>query len=291
MAESSGRTIVANRAVRAAAVMAAVLVGPPRVHAQARLDSRVFPSVESRPLAFVQEPVRVAPGIAMLASAALPGAGQFLLDRDRWVPYLALELWAWLSFVNRRGDAHALASDYRDLAWTAARRVSVGNRIDPSFPYYESMSHFEASGLLDTDPRIAGVQPEVDTRTYNGDQWALARSLYFPGGIDYPAGSPEYERALQYYLDHGIGPAFTWAWGDRVLEQQTFRELIRRSDEAYRTTTQLLGLILVNHMVSAIDALVLGRTERIGAAGLRLESRMEHDLYGPRLVIGARIPW
>jgi len=147
-----------------------------------------------------------------------------------------------------------------------------------------------ARGWFFTEQRVAGVQPEIDPRTYNGDQWLLARSLYFPGGLDYPPGSAEYARALAYYLDNGIGPAFTWAWGDRVLEQQTFRELIRRSDEAYRMTTQLLGMILVNHMVSAVDALVLGRTDRIGS-GLRLESRLERDVYGPRLRLGARIPW
>jgi hypothetical protein len=52
----------------------------------------------------------------------------------------------------------------------------------------------------------------------------------------------------------------------------------------------MLGLILVNHMVSAIDALVLGRT-RENFGGLRLESRIDREPTGPRLRIGARFAW
>jgi len=214
----------------------------------------------------------IEPGVALAASALLPGAGQFALGNDRWVPYLALEVWGWLSFLDRRGDARALAADYRDLARFVARRVSVGERRDTIFEYYEAMTHFSASGTFDSDPELEGIQPEPDPRTFNGDQWSLARSLFFPGGSNYQPGSIPYARALDYYLEHAIPPTFTWAWGDSNLEQESFRELIRRSDEAYRSSTQLLGLILVNHLVSAVDALVIGRLQ-----GGRTESRFRID--------------
>lgn len=237
---------------------------------------------------------RADPGLALAASAVLPGAGQFLLGNDRWVPYLALELWGWISFLNRRSDARALASDYRDLAWSVARRVSVGDRRDTIFEYYEEMTHFAASGTWDSDPETPGVQPELDPTTYNGDQWALARSLFFPGGGNYQPGTTPYERALSYYLSSAIPPTFTWAWGDSFLEQQSFRELIRRSDEAYRSASNMLGLILANHVVSAVDALVIGRLQSAPdeSRRLRVGSGLERGAYGAtRLRIQAVWRW
>jgi hypothetical protein len=282
MAEAVSAAGSRCRALAAALLTGSLLVRAPGAQAQSRVDVRL--------LAPLQDSARVSPGKAMIGSVVLPGAGQYLLGADRWVPYAAVEVWAWITYFGRRGDARSLGRQYRDLAWSTARRVSVGGRADPAFDYFETMSHWESSGALDTDPRQAGIQPEIDPTTFNGDQWLLARSLFFPGGFEFPPGTQPYDRAMQYYLSHAIGPNFAWAWGDSNLEQQAFRELIRRSDEASRTATQMLGLILVNHMVSAIDALVLGRT-RDTLAGLRLESRIDRAPTGPRLRIGARFAW
>jgi hypothetical protein len=236
------------------------------------------------------EPLR--PGTSMMASAVLPGTGQFLQGNDRWLPYLAIELWGWISFLNRRADAHDLAADYRDLAWSVARRVSIGSRRDTIFEYYEEMTHYPSSGTFDSDPETAGIQPEFDVRTFNGDLWALSRGLFW-GGQNYAAGTGLYEQALDYYMDRAIPPTFTWAWGDSFLEQQSFRELIRRSDEAYRTSTQFLGLILANHVVSAVDALVIGRVRTArGESRFRVGSGFESTRGRvPRLRIEARWRW
>jgi len=271
-----------GRALAAVLLAACLVFRAPGAQAQSRLELRRFTNL--------QDSASTSPGKAMIGSVLLPGAGQYLLGSDRWVPYAALELWAWITYFGRRGDARGLGREYRELAWSVARRVSVGDRADPAFEYFETMSHWESSGSLDSDPRQSGVQPEIDPTTFNGDQWLLAKSLFFPGGFEFPPGTQPYDRAMQYYLAHAIGPNFAWAWGDSHLEQQAFGELIRRSDEASRMATQILGLILVNHMVSAIDALVLGRT-RENLAGLRLESRIDRLPTGPRLRIGARIAW
>jgi hypothetical protein len=201
----------------------------------------------------VQDEARPDPGLALAASAVLPGAGQFLLGNDRWVPYLAVELWSWITFLNRRSDARALAGDYRDLAWFVARRVSVGDRRDTIFEYYEEMTHFAASGTWDSDPETPGVQPELDRTTFNGDQWALARSLLFSGGTHFNPGATP-----------------------------------------YRSATNMLGLILVNHIVSAVDALVVGRLQSTPAESrqLRIGSGFERGIHGAtRLRIQATWRW
>lgn len=208
------------------------------------------------------------PGAAFVASAILPGAGQFMLDEERWVPFAVLEAWGWITFFTNHGRSRDDAGRYRDLAWEVARRVSVGERRDTVFEYYETLSHWSTSGAFDADPEAPGIQPEPDGQTYNGDVWRLARSLLIPGGGNAPPGSPAHERALAYYMEHAIPAGYAWAWGPFGLEQERFRELIRSSDEAARAATLRLGMILANHMVSAVDALILARLrEAVGADG------------------------
>jgi hypothetical protein len=115
----------------------------------------------------------------------------------------------------------------------------------------------------------------------------LSRQLFFPGGVPFQPGSQPYEQALAYYTRNAIPPSFTWAWGDSFLEQQSFRELIRTSDEAYRTSTQFLGLILANHLVSAVDALVTGRLAA-GSSEARLRIRSGFE-PGPSRIARLRI--
>jgi len=274
---------VATRAV-AGAALAAVLTAAAPLSAQRPpvLDVRLRPQSVSM----------THPGLAFAASAVLPGAGQYLLGADRWVPFLALEIWGWLSWLDRHRDAGDLARQYRDLAWSAGRRNSIGERRDSTFEYYEHMSHYLGSGLFDYDQRTDGVQPELDGTTFNGEQWRLAKSIFFTGGVEYPVGSPQYTSALNFYLARAIPPTFAWAWGASNLELQTFRELIRNSDEAYRDATQILGAILVNHVVSAVDALVLARLQE-QAAGLRFRvgSHLERSAHGPRWTAQLRVWW
>lgn len=220
--------------------------------------------------------------LAVVASGIAPGAGQWLQGQRRWVPYAALEVWSWLRFRERRHESRVLADRYRDLAWRVARRVSVGERRDSIFEYYEAMTHFQASGAFDTSPFQDGVQPERDAGTFNGDIWALSRALHFAPGQEPTPGTPQYEAALAYYEAHAIPAAYAWAWGASNLEQQVFVDLISDSDDAYRDGTRMLGLILANHIASAVDALVTARLRALGAHDAEL--RTEPDPSDPARV-------
>src|SRR5256885_6763483 len=68
--------------------------------------------------------------------------------------------------------------------------------------------------------------------------------------------SPEYVRAVQFYQQHAVGPGFVWSWRNKPLEQDVFRETIRRSDDAFRTAQNVVGVLLANHVASAVDALI-----------------------------------
>jgi hypothetical protein len=219
-----------------------------------------------------------------LASAVLPGAAQYMMGDDRWVPYAAAEVWALVSYIQQRQSARRVERRYRDLAWQVARRVSVGERRDTVFEYYEAMAYFTSSGEW-----LPGGQPETQEGTYNGEIWKLARALYFPGGRPAPPGSAAYQQALQYYLQRAIPPGYAWAWGASNLEQQVFADLIVESDAAFRSATRYLGFIFANHIASSVDALITTRLRQLSGASLDVESTPIRDEAGVRLEVGLRV--
>lgn len=201
------------------------------------------------------------PGRAALFSALLPGMGQRYLDQGRWIAYLGIEIWAWIQFFDERAEGQALQDQYRDLAWDVARRVSSGPRVDGDFEYYESLTKFIESGAWDANPLAPGIQPETDPSTFNGSVWELAREIFFPtdpeAGV--PMDSPAYRNALDYYQERGVIPAFTWSWSQNELQQAVYEEVIQQSDENLRNSTTMVGVIIANHVVSAVDALISAR--------------------------------
>jgi hypothetical protein len=241
------------------------------------------------PAAVVDPPDRLDP--RFVASAVVPGAAQLLAGDDRWVPYMAVEAWAWISFVQQRRSARTIEKRYRDLAWQVARRVSVGERRDTVFEYYEAMANprHPSSGAFDASPNQPGIQPEQQPGTFNGDVWMLARALHIPAGHAAVPGAPGYEAALAYYMAHAIRPEYAWAWGASNLEQQVFADLIRDSDAAFRAATRYLGVILANHIVSTVDALVTSRLRQLAGEDVRFEATPVRDLSGTRWEYGVRV--
>ena len=224
-------------------------------------------------------------GIGFLASAVLPGAGQYYLGSQRWVPYLVLETWAVASYVDRHRTAVRLEQRYRDLAWAVARRVGTGERRDSAFTYYEAIAFYDRSGAFDSNPAQTGIQPEPDTLTFNGEQWRRARALFSPGGVDPEPGSPEYQQAIEFYLRNAIPADYAWSWIDSGPQKQVFNRLIDDSDQAFRGASRLLGLILANHVVSAIDALITARLQ--AAAGIERQLRIGSTITP----VGGEVRW
>ena len=271
---SRGRT-----AIVAVALLTLALSHPLAAQRLHRYEAR--PAAVLLPAAQLAEPS--AAGV-FLASAVIPGAGQYRLGAGRWVAYVGVEVWAWANWADARGESNDLERAYRDLAWDVARRISLGEREDREFEYYEAMSKYPASGSFDADPSAPGIQPEEDVATFNGDLWKLAREIFVPAdGDSVPPTDPELAAAIEYYERNAIGPQHAWAWGDNELEREHFRSLIRQSDEAARASTTLLGVILVNHVVSAVDALITARLRgrAIKPSGLRLRGDARPGPSGP----------
>ena len=210
---------------------------------------------------------------APVASLVLPGSGQLLLGQDRGILYLAVEAFALFEFLRVSSVAGTEDDRFHDLAFQVARRPYAPQVRDTVFEYFEQMGRFEASGAYDLDPG-PGFVPEPDAGTYNGAVWLLARRTYWTDP-DVPPNptSPEYQRAVQFYLERAVGDGYRWSWRNAPLEQEAYRRAILQSDAASREAQNYLGLLLANHALSAVDALVSSRLTRAIGRQARVTTR------------------
>ena len=216
-----------------------------------------------------------------LASLLVPGTGQLLAHQDRGAVYLAAEVYLVSRFLQLDHEAMAEARRFQDLAFDVARRSYVPMRRDTIFEYYEQMERFAESGSYDTDPGPAFV-PEADSLTYNGAVWLLARRTFWEDpNVSPDPTSPPYWRALQFYQARAVGPNYLWSWRNHSLEHEVFRDYIKRSDTAFRRAQNQIGLLLANHVLSAVDALISARMSAAAGRSAQLQT-MVGPGPGPR---------
>jgi hypothetical protein len=209
---------------------------------------------------------------AVLASAVVPGAGQAILRQDRFIAYLAIEAYAWARYAADAREGRRARATYRNLASEVARRPFSITRPVGDFDYYERMEKFAESGAFDAVPG-GDLEPEPDETTANGAIWLLARETYWTDPTS-PGSEAEYRNAEIFYRERAIPEAYRWSWGNARLEYAEFRRTIRRSNNAYRTSLQDLGLVIANHALSTVDAFITVRLRRhVDAAGERIELR------------------
>jgi hypothetical protein len=218
---------------------------------------------------------------APLASAALPGTGQALFQQDRWLPYLAIEAFAWFQYAASRTEGRRQSRSYRRLARDVAQ-APFGSTSEGDFDYYERMKHFTESGVYDLVPG-AEIEPEIDTLTSNGALWLLARRTYWADPDVAPElASPQYRNALTFYETRAVRPEFRYSWRNAQFEHDVFRRTIDRSNDAYRRSVEYLGAVLANHALSTVDAYVT----------LRLQRRRANTIApGGSYELSATLPW
>lgn len=265
-----GALLVARNAVTRRGVLLAAMVwlGAPAVHAQ---RSPVMAGVSrAEPTSPVDEvgPLRPLDAAerrrwAPVASLILPGTGQAILTKDRFVAYLALEAWAVLEFVNQRTEANRQQESYRNLARDVARSLYGPFRPVGTWAYYEAMEHYAESGVFDRLPG-GDVDPEQDERTYNGTMWRLARETFWRDPTTPPlSSSAEYRKAINFYQDRAVRAEYRWSWRNAQLEQDIYVRTIRRANTSFRQAQQAMGVMVANHLLSSIDAFITLRVEGI----------------------------
>ncbi|MFP3949335.1 MAG: hypothetical protein ACLFWG_11470, partial [Longimicrobiales bacterium] len=198
------------------------------------------------------------PGASFLASLAAPGSAQWMHGQHRTWLYMGMELVGWLGFLHARHRGADFRDAYRDVAWSYARVDAVGEDFDGGFDFYETLGQWTASGAWDADPETDGVQPETDPSTYNGNIWSLASDLYLSG--EGAASDPEaLQMALLYYRERAYRPEQAWNWSGNSSQLERYRDLIERSDDSFRRATVILGAVVANHLLSAVDGFLSSR--------------------------------
>jgi hypothetical protein len=218
-----------------------------------------------------------------VSSLLVPGSGQLASGRSRGLVYLATEVWLISRVIESGRSGRQVAGEFRALIFDVARKQFTPTRTDGPWDYYEAAEKFVASGVYNANPSGA-FTPEPDTTTFNGALWLLARRTYFvnPDSTPAPLSAP-YQAALQFYMAHAVPDALRYSWSGARLEQDVYRTEIRNSDNAFRARTNYLGVLVLNHLVSAIDALITLRLGHRPAAAPRVE--IQPDASGPPTVL------
>ena len=212
--------------------------------------------------------------IRPLASLILPGTGQLMAHQDRGAVYIAAELYLVSRYLQLDHEATVQARRFRNLAFDVARHAYAPIQHDTVFEYFEQMERFAESGSYDGDPGPA-FMPEADPATYNGSVWLLARRTFWEDpNVPPDPTSPQYWRALQFYQARAVGPDFLWSWRNHSLEHEVFRDYITRSDNAFRRAQNQVGLLLANHVLSAVDALISARMTAAAGRGASMRTNV-----------------
>lgn len=204
---------------------------------------------------------------ATLASAVLPGAGQALLRSGRAFIYAGIEALGWLRYSRQQNDGDRFRTQYRELSRSVARSAFNPAGRDGDWDYYERMEKFAASGAYDGVPG-GDVDPESDPSTYNGSIWLLARQTYWrdPNTPPIPS-SPEFQSALAFYTRRAVPADLRWSWVGAAEGFQQYRHSVAASNTAFKRAEQTAGLIIANHILSAVDAYVAVRMRLSNSAG------------------------
>lgn len=196
---------------------------------------------------------------ATFASAVIPGAGQVLLKSRRAFFYVAAEAYGWIRYSKHHRDGDKFRARYRELSRTVARAPFDPDGPDGDWDYYERMEKFAASGAYDSVPG-GDVDPDPNPSTYNGSIWLLARQTYWRDPNVSPAPtSPEFQSALAFYTGRAVPTALQWSWVGAADGFQQYRRSIAASNGAFRRAEHTAGLIIANHLLSAVDAYITVR--------------------------------
>ena len=206
-------------------------------------------------------PLLKRPWVRPVSSLLVPGSSQLATGHARGWVYLAAELWVVSRVIAEGHSGRELAGQFRTLMFDVARKQFTPNRTDGAWDYYEAAEKFVESGAYNAGPG-GTFTPEPDTTTFNGSLWLLARRTYFtnPDSTPPPQSAP-YQAALRFYIAHAVPDQLRYSWRGARLEQDLYRSQIHASDDAFRARTNYLGALVLNHLVSAIDALITLRAQ------------------------------
>ena len=186
---------------------------------------------------------------APLASALIPGSGQYMLGQDRFIVYAAVEAIVWWQYGKHAREQVQQERAFKDVARQVARAHFSNTAPDGPWSYYEAMRDWVESGAFSTADS-GPVVPESDTTTFNGHLWQLALQSH-----------ATVSDALVQYERDAIKPDFQWSWRNAAVQRDVFSQLTNKRNDAFRAAQQDLMMIVANHLISMVDAFATFRLQ------------------------------
>jgi len=188
-------------------------------------------------------PRRLTPAKTIGASLLFPGWGQYLTGhKGRATAFLVAEVSLIAAWIGFRVQGEVRQDRYGDYAELFA---AVQDARDKSDGYYRNLGRYRSTAdYVDDLAR--------DARARFGDDIAQ-REAYVA------ARRPSADEA--------------WQWASQA-HRETFVEMRKASRSAFHRADQMIGVILLNHVLSAVDA---GRLSRQGSSGRALYVRPGSD--------------
>lgn len=196
-------------------------------------DSAYLPSAE-----------RLSPGRAFLSSAIVPGTGQLYGGSSRGYAYLAGEALLAVGYVLSRSDAKDIEQEYIDEIRAGVTFDGVGS--------FDSWNQEDFEHATDYDNWLNTYTDD------NGQPLDRVGKFYWKDIVDFRTQDPR-------------DPA----QGDipDSPSRLVSKALRTESNDAFKRTRGILGVIIFNHLVSAIDARISARSHNTklddGGLGLR----------------------
>jgi len=171
---------------------------------------------------------RRSPALAFVLSGAIPGSGQFYVGSKRGLLYLAAEAGLVVAHLVVKRDALNLRDNY-------VREVRANVKFDGvgSFDKW-NMEDYEHATLFDNWHNVYTDE--------NGNPIERVGKFYWKDREDFKNADP--------------------AAGETIPPSELRRVALdyrNRSNDRFKAATTYAGLILFNHVVSAVDAMVTGR--------------------------------
>ncbi len=208
---------------------------------------------------------RVPPALAPVASAILPGAGQYLQKQDRWVAYLAVEGLGWWKLIHDRNERARQEDEFKTLARTVARARFSADGPDGDWRYYEMMRDFKESGAYSRSE--THLEPETNDSTFNGYTWRV-----ITGTITNKAD------ALALYAQRAYKDDMLWSWTNAQLQLDLFTRSTEKRNDADAAAKADIAVLMLNHLISMVDAYSVFRLET-------------HRMSDGTTAVGGRLRW
>ena len=233
------------------------------------------------------------PKLAMLMSLCIPGLGQaYIKNYWRAGLYLAAEA-AIISisavFMNKGKDKYNQATAFADKNFSATKMSTYYNDLEAFLPTISGNDPASVQTALDNismdtlktflhdyATKSQNFYSTIKDKAYTQGWKDCEPSLAEIGGVDPGIKLPDAGYQNQYYRYGSSDPdslglsyliniknkdneAFIpdgEAQYGYSADQRTFRTLTSQSNDYYKTATTVLFIILINHVVSAVDALI-----------------------------------